>query len=107
MQLLMTGDRIGAATALRYGLLNAVVPDDRLVDEARDLAERLLTRSGTALEVVKRSVLRLADLPQDAAFDAEARYGQQAFASDDAREGLAAFAARRPPAFPSRASLSG
>jgi enoyl-CoA hydratase len=107
MQLLMTGDRIGAATALRYGLLNAVVPDDRLLDEARDLAERLLTRSGTALEVVKRSVLRLADLPQDAAFDAEARYGQQAFASDDAREGLAAFAARRPPAFPSRASLSG
>jgi enoyl-CoA hydratase len=105
MELLLLGDRIDAATALRYGLLNAVVPADGLLDEAHRWAGRLLARSGTALEVVKRSVLHLGDLPQDEAFDAEAGFGQEAFESADAREGLAAFAARRPPDFPSRAVI--
>jgi enoyl-CoA hydratase/carnithine racemase len=103
MELLMLGDRIDADTALRFGLLNTVVPSAELLAEAHRWADRLLARSGTAIEVVKRSVLRLADLPLEEAFAAEAAYGQQAFTSSDAREGLAAFAARRPPVFPSRA----
>ncbi|HEX6148230.1 hypothetical protein, partial [Nocardioides sp.] len=66
------------------------------------MARMLLTRSGTALEVIKASVLSLSDMPADAAFRAEALYGQRAFASPDAKEGLAAFAERRPAVFPSR-----
>lgn len=102
MELMLLGDRIPAATALRYGLLNAVVPADRLLDAAMDRAHRLTARSGTAVETVKESVLRLGDLPQDQAFHSEALYGQRAFTAPDAREGLAAFAERRPPDFPSR-----
>jgi enoyl-CoA hydratase len=105
MELLLLGDQVDAATAMRYGLVNAVVPRERLLEEAHLLAERLLARSGTALEVVKRAVLQLGDMPQEAAFHAEALYGQQAFASPDAREGLAAFASRRPARFPSRESM--
>jgi len=41
-------------------------------------------------------------MPEDAAFHAEALYGQKAFAGADAREGLAAFAEGRTPRFPSR-----
>ncbi len=102
MELLLTGDPIDAETALRRGLLNRVVPHEQLMDEALALARRLLEHSGTALEVIKSSVLRLGDLPMDAAFHAEALFGQQAFDSDDSREGLAAFAERRQPDFPSR-----
>jgi enoyl-CoA hydratase/carnithine racemase len=104
MELLLTGDPIDAETALRRGLLNRVVPHESLMDEAMGLARRLLERSGTALEVIKSSVIQLGDMPMDAAFHAEALYGQKAFDSEDSREGLAAFAQRRPADFPSRRS---
>jgi enoyl-CoA hydratase/carnithine racemase len=87
------------------GLINRVVPHDRVLPAALELAERLLSRSGTALEVVKSSVLQLSDMPTEAAFHAEALYGQRAFASDDAREGLAAFAEKRTAEFPSRRTV--
>jgi enoyl-CoA hydratase/carnithine racemase len=102
MELMLVGDQVDAATALRYGLLNRVVPGEHLMTEAIGVAERLLQRSGVALEVIKSAVLQLGDMPQEAAFHAEALYGQRAFTSEDAREGLGAFAERRTPDFPSR-----
>lgn len=101
MDLMLRGERIDADTALRYGLVNRVVPAADLRDEALRVAEQLLTKSRTAVATVKRAVRALQDLPEDEAFRLEAELGQQAFASADAREGLAAFAARRPPVFPS------
>lgn len=101
MDLMLRGERIDAETALRYGLVNRVVPKGDLRDEAFAMAEQLLTKSRTAVATVKRAVRALQDLPEDEAFRLEAELGQQAFASADAREGLAAFAARRPPVFPS------
>ncbi|WP_341934649.1 enoyl-CoA hydratase/isomerase family protein [Microbacterium sp. LWO14-1.2] len=105
MDLMLRGTRIDAETALRYGLVNRVLPGADLMNEAIGLAEELLQRSGTAIATVKRAVRALADLPEDEAFRQEAALGQQAFASDDAREGLDAFATRRPPSFPSRTAM--
>lgn len=105
MELMLLGDQVDAETAHRMGLVNRVVPHDRVLPAALELAERLLSRSGTALEVVKSSVLQLSDMPTEAAFHAEALYGQRAFASDDAREGLAAFAEKRTAEFPSRRTV--
>ena len=101
MDLMLRGTRIDAAAALRYGIVNEVVPAAQLRDAARAIAEQLLTRSRTAVATVKRAVRELADLPLDDAFRREALLGQEAFTSEDAREGLAAFAERRPPRFPS------
>ena len=101
MDLMLRGTRIDAATALRHGIVNEVVPAAQLRDAAHAIAEQLLTRSRTAVATVKRAVRELADLPLDDAFRREALLGQAAFTSDDAREGLAAFAERRPPRFPS------
>jgi enoyl-CoA hydratase/carnithine racemase len=102
MQLMLTGDRITAEEALRWGLLNRVVEPGAVLDTALALAHRLAGNSGTAMAVVKEAVQHLSDLPADQAFRYEALLGQQAFASADAREGLAAFYARRRPDFPSR-----
>jgi len=102
MELMLEGSRISAAHALRYGLLNDVVAGDRLMEAALERAHRLVGKSGTALATIKEAVLRLGDLPQEQAFHSEALYGQRAFTSADATAGLAAFAARRPPLFPSR-----
>jgi enoyl-CoA hydratase/carnithine racemase len=101
MDLMLRGTRIDASTAQRYGILNEVVPRSELMDAALRIGADLLARSRTAIATVKRAVRELADLPLDAAFTREAQLGQLAFASDDAREGLAAFAERRPPRFPS------
>lgn len=102
MQLLLLAERVSASDALRYGLLNAVVPQDDLLATAMRWAERLSQQSGTALSTIKEATLRLGDMPLDQAFHSEALYGQKAFTSADAREGLSAFAERRPPNFPSR-----
>lgn len=102
MELMLQGERIPAAQALRYGLLNDVVPAPQLQEAALDRAHQLVRKSGTALATIKEAVLRLGDLPPDQAFHSEALYGQKAFTSPDAREGLKAFAERRRPDFPSR-----
>lgn len=102
MELLLLGDRVDAGTAYRMGLVNLVVEPNDVLDAAMRWADRLATLSGNALDVVKRSVLQLGDMPLEAAFHAEALYGQQAFDSADARAGLAAFANRESPRFPSR-----
>lgn len=103
MDLMLRGATIDSATALRYGILNRVVPAAQLPSAALEVAEQLLSRSRTAVATVKSAVRALADLSEAEAFALEATLGQAAFDSPDAREGLAAFAARRAPVFPSHA----
>jgi enoyl-CoA hydratase/carnithine racemase len=107
MELMLLGESIDAVRAERIGLVNRVVPAGEVLPTAYDLARRLVAGSGTALALVKTSVRALADMPQEAAFHAEAAFGQAAFVSPDAAEGLSAFAERRPARFPSRAHLAG
>ncbi|MGW5381043.1 enoyl-CoA hydratase/isomerase family protein [Nocardia sp. NPDC003963] len=102
MELLLRAEQIDAGTALEFGLINRVVPPEQVVELALEWAEGLAALSGNALAVIKQSVQQLADMPLDAAFHAEALYGQKAFAAPDGHEGLRAFAARETPAFPSR-----
>lgn len=103
MELLLRAGQIDATTALEFGLINRVVPPEQVLGLAMEWAEGLAALSGNALAVIKQSVHQLADMPLDAAFHAEALYGQKAFASPDGREGLRAFASRETPEFPSRA----
>lgn len=101
MDLMLRGTRIDAETAQRYGILNRIVPADELMDAAYGVADELLSKSRTAVATVKSAVRELADLPLAEAFRLEAQLGQAAFASDDARAGLAAFGERRQADFPS------
>jgi enoyl-CoA hydratase len=97
MELLLTGERFDAEHLLRVGVLNQVVEPGELMDVARARAERLASLSQQAVQTIKESVLTLADLPADQAFRREAQLGQRTVTSDDARDALRAFAARRRP----------
>ena len=99
-QAILTGDPIDAATALRWGLVNAVVPAADVLAEARALAHRIAANSPHAVGVSKRVMRHAAEFGSD--WDApiwamnEAAM-QTVRGSHDALEGARAFAAKRAP----------
>jgi enoyl-CoA hydratase/carnithine racemase len=80
MQMVLTGDPIDAATALRYGLVQRVVPRERLYEEAESLTRTLMSRAPLALRLAKRAVLEGLDLPLAEGLALERRLAQQALA---------------------------
>ncbi len=80
MQMVLTGDPLDAATALRYGLVQRVVPRPRLYEEAESLARTLVTRAPLALRLAKRAVVEGLDLPLAQGLALEHRLAQRALA---------------------------
>ena len=91
MQLLMTADRFGAEQLFRMGVINQIVEPAQLMNTTFKLAEQMARLSSSALAITKQAVRELSDMPLSAAFHREASLGQQAFTSQDAKAGLAAF----------------
>jgi len=102
MEILLTGDHLPAAEALRIGLINRVVPDGEALDEARRIAARIAANGPLAVRAVKRSVQETEGRPEKEALRIEMEIGLQVFASEDAREGPRAFAEKRPAEFRGR-----
>jgi enoyl-CoA hydratase len=100
-ELCMTGDAIGAAEALRIGLVDAVWPHAELMDQVRALAARIADAGPLAVAEVKRMIHLGQSMPLDHALALEQRTFGLLFASADQREGMAAFVARpkRKPVF--------
>ncbi|MET7643194.1 enoyl-CoA hydratase/isomerase family protein [Streptomyces sp. NPDC005426] len=97
--LALTGRRIDAATAERIGLLQAVTPLGELEDAARTVAEAVAGNAPLAVRHIKRSVDAYADAGLGEALDRTALAAALTLTSQDAAEGYAAKAARRPPRF--------
>ncbi|MEU9090633.1 enoyl-CoA hydratase/isomerase family protein [Streptomyces sp. NPDC048428] len=97
--LALTGRRIGAATAERIGLLQAVTPLGELEGAARSVAEAVAANAPLAVRHIKRSVDAYADAGMGEALDRTALAAALTLTSQDAAEGYAAKAARRPPHF--------
>jgi enoyl-CoA hydratase len=102
LELLLTGNLIDAEEAHRIGLVNRVVPAEKLLDEARALLRTVLAQSPEAVRLVLETVDRAADLPLDEALAAEAAAFGASCATGDRLEGTRAFLERRPPAFRGR-----
>lgn len=91
LELLLTGDLVDAETAAEWGLVNRVVPEERLRAEALDLAGTIAEKSPVAVRMGKEAYYEMADMPYDEALS----YSNERFAAlcatDDAAEGIAAF----------------
>ena len=99
LELNLVGDPIGAYDALRLGLVNEVVPDHELFDTALGWARKLAQQAPLAVEQIKR-VSAEGDL--DAGIEAEKQGFAAVFASQDAKEGVAAFLGKRRARFEGR-----
>jgi enoyl-CoA hydratase/3-hydroxyacyl-CoA dehydrogenase len=99
LEMNLVGDAIGADEAYEYGLVNRVVIDHELLDAALQWARKLAGQAPVALATIK-AVSGHADL--DAGIEAEKRAFSAALASEDAREGIAAFLAKRQPTWQGR-----
>ncbi|WP_445679114.1 enoyl-CoA hydratase/isomerase family protein [Radicibacter daui] len=99
MELLLLADRFDAATALSIGLVNRVVPADRLVDEAHGLAMRIAAGPAGAQRRLKALMAQSAENGLAAQLDAEAGSFVALAGEADFAEGVAAFLAKRKPVF--------
>ena len=98
-ELIFFGDDLPAEEAARIGLVNRVVPRDRLEQEAGELAGRLAGGPSKAIGMAKWLLNRSFDSDRRTAFDEEAWAQELIVGTADSREGLAAFAERRQPEF--------
>jgi 2-(1,2-epoxy-1,2-dihydrophenyl)acetyl-CoA isomerase len=98
-ELVFTADIVTAAEAERIGLVNRVVPADRLEAETHALAQRIAAGPPRALATAKALLDRAITLDLDASLAWEALAQGTMLASGDHREGLAAFREKRPPRF--------
>ena len=101
-ELIATGEKVPAARCLEWGLCNRVVPADRLLDEARDLARMLAERAPLSLRYAKEVVRTAANADLAATYDREAELQEICTRSADAREGAKAFLEKRTPEFVGR-----
>ena len=102
MEFLLCADKVPAEQALAFGLLNAVVPADQLRDKALEYARRITANGPFAVRKTKESVLRGLATNMSEAYKIESAIAGEVFSSEDAKEGPAAFAEKRPPRWTGR-----
>jgi enoyl-CoA hydratase/carnithine racemase len=99
LELALTGDPIDARTALEWGLVNAVVPDDQLDAATLDLLRRATRGSAASKALGKQAFYTQIELDQQTAYAYAVEVMAAASQLPDAREGVAAFLEKRSPRF--------
>lgn len=102
MEMVLTGRTMGAREAEAHGLVTSVVPSEATVPAALDLAVRIAAMPPLAVLAAKAAVDRAEELPLEAGLEFERRNFYLLFASEDQREGMAAFREKRQPAWKGR-----
>ena len=102
MELILTGETISAAEALRIGLINAVVPPAEVIPTAQRWAQTICERGPLAVRAAKEAVLRGLSLPLADGLRLEAFLSGTRRGTEDAAEGPKAFAEKRKPVFKAR-----
>ena len=100
--LLLTGRLFSADEALRIGLINEVVPAEKLLDRCRELAEQLMENSPASLTYTKRLLSDHARAELDSQIEVAIRENAAIRATADFREGVASFLEKRKPKWTGR-----
>ena len=101
-ELVLTADLIGAEEALRIGLVNAVVPADKLLEHARTQATKVASKAPLAVAASKRALRRAEELSLGAGNELERELFAGLFSTADQKEGTRAFLEKRPAKFTGR-----
>jgi len=97
-ELIFTGGTITSREAQQYGLINAVVPEDKLAEHAGILVRKLLQFSAPVLQLAKKAMVQVQGKPlEDSLRTIEEIYLNELLALDDAKEGIQAFVEKRNP----------
>jgi enoyl-CoA hydratase/carnithine racemase len=99
MEMVLTGDIISAVEAERIGLVNKVVPPEKLEEVTMELAEKLATKSPVALQMGKTAFYKMQSMGYEAAMAYLSGTFALLCATDDAHEGVEAFLNKRAPQF--------
>jgi enoyl-CoA hydratase/carnithine racemase len=99
MEMILTGRMMDAAEAERTGLVSRVVPADKLLEEAKAVAAKIATLSPIAVRLAKELVNAAYETPLAQGIRQERRTFHAAFATEDQKEGMAAFIEKRQPVF--------
>ena len=99
LRMILTAEPINAATARDFGLVNEVVPHERLLDAAFALAHKIIAMSPLAVTACLGSVTRGLNVPIDEALAIEANYFARMVPTHDIEEGISAWLEKRAPQF--------
>ena len=98
-ELVLLNEPVGAADAVRLGLVGRVVPADQLATASREIAERLAAGAPRAIALTKQALAAAWDRDLESALEEEAELQDIAGRTKDHAEGMAAFLEKRPPRF--------
>jgi len=101
-EMFYAGEMIEAKTALRLGLVNIVVPADRLEAEVRAYAEKIASGPQVAIRAVKHTLFGAHEKALVTALEKEVEHQVKCFHSQDCQEGIRAFLEKRAPKFQGR-----
>jgi 2-(1,2-epoxy-1,2-dihydrophenyl)acetyl-CoA isomerase len=99
LELIFTAEMIDAPEGLRLGLFNRVVPHERLMDEAREVAGRLAAKPAVAIALAKQAVYKSFHATLETMLALEIENQTRCFETEDAKEGIRAFVETRMPMF--------
>jgi len=99
MEMILTGKFISAEEALKFGLINKVVPEELYLNEAVKLADEIAKMSPVATQLAKESINRAYETHLDEGLAFERKNFYLTFASEDQAEGMKAFIEKRAPIY--------